>query len=405
MNNYNLGKNLLVFGCFLLPTSGYIGPFLILLSCILGSFLQGSKALFTKKMYPLYFLSLLILVSAFSSPFGLQSCGGIFNWLPFFWLFWSLSIYLKEKNNIKRVAMSLVFGTIPVLIVGFTQLILGFNGSYRILGSFIVWHVLDTDQFTGIFYNRNICAAWLAAVFPFFIAVTCFNVRSREVAYKKIVSLSALFSISFAMIMSASRNAVGSIFFGFVGMFADSFSSKHVIENLKLPRLLIVLLAIPTIFSLSAHSGLELPSLDYFRQIFANDDRLEIWGFGLHIASKNFLVGSGSGGFTNYVSLLSPFDRVVNHVHSLPLDLWVSYGFLAMISFVAYVFTWLFMAIRSDIFRNCLFTKAWMISFVLLIIFHFTDLPYLDARINLVGWILFTGLVSCTESSGLKSAE
>ena len=111
-----------------------------------------------------------------------------------------MSIYLKEKNNIKRVAMSLVCGTIPVLIVGFTQLILGFNGSYRILGSFIVWHVLDTDQFTGIFYNRNICAAWLAAVFPFFIAVTCLNVRLREVAYKKIVSLSALFSISFAMI-------------------------------------------------------------------------------------------------------------------------------------------------------------------------------------------------------------
>ena len=94
------------------------------------------------------------------------------------------------------------------------QLILGFNGSYRILGSFIVWHVLDTDQFTGIFYNRNICAAWLVAVFPF-IAVTCFNVRSRKLRIRRSFFVCALFSISFAMIMSASRNAVGSIFFGF----------------------------------------------------------------------------------------------------------------------------------------------------------------------------------------------
>ena len=68
MNKYNLGKNLLFAGCFLLPTSGYIGPFLILLACICGSSLQGFKALFVKKMYPLYVLSALILMSAFASP-------------------------------------------------------------------------------------------------------------------------------------------------------------------------------------------------------------------------------------------------------------------------------------------------------------------------------------------------
>ena len=123
MNKYNLGKNLLFAGCFLLPTSGYIGPFLIFLACICGSSLQGFRSLFAKKMYPLYLLSVLILMSAFASPFGLRSCAGVFNWLPFFWLFWSLSIYLRDKNNIRCVAMILVYGTIPVLIIGFSQLI------------------------------------------------------------------------------------------------------------------------------------------------------------------------------------------------------------------------------------------------------------------------------------------
>ena len=180
MNKYNLGKNLLFAGCFLLPTSGYIGPFLILLACICGSSLQGFKALFVKKMYPLYLLSVLILISAFASPFGLQSCGGIFNWLPFFWLFWSLSVYLRDKNNIKCVAMSLVYGTIPVLIIGFSQLIFGFNESLRVFGSFIVWHLLDNGEFTGVFYNRNICAAWLAASFPFFVAAIRAETHSKE---------------------------------------------------------------------------------------------------------------------------------------------------------------------------------------------------------------------------------
>ena len=121
MNKYSLGKNLLFAGCFLLPTSGYIGPFLIFLACICGSSLQGFRSLFAKKMYPLYLLSVLILMSAFASPFGLRSCAGVFNWLPFFWLFWSLSIYLRDKNNIRCVAMSLVYGTIPVLIIWFSQ--------------------------------------------------------------------------------------------------------------------------------------------------------------------------------------------------------------------------------------------------------------------------------------------
>ena len=188
-------------------------------------------------------------------------------------------------------------------------------------------------------------------------------------------------------------------------MFADSSLTKQVIGNFRFFKLLFILLAIPAMFYISSCFGLVPQSLDSFSHIFSNDDRLEIWSFGFHIASKNFLVGTGSGGFTHYVSLLSPFTRVVNHVHSLPLDLWVSYGFLALISFLVYVFTWLFMAIRSGIFQDCLFTKAWIISFVLLIIFHITDLPYLDARINLVGWILFAGLVSYTESSALNSAK
>ena len=63
MNNFNLGKNLLFTGLFLLPSCGYVGPFLILLSCVFGSYLQGFKALFVKKMYPLYFLTVLMLIS------------------------------------------------------------------------------------------------------------------------------------------------------------------------------------------------------------------------------------------------------------------------------------------------------------------------------------------------------
>ena len=405
MNKYNLGKNLLFAGCFLLPTSGYIGPFLILLACICGSSLQGFKSLFAKKMYPLYLLSVSILISAFTSPFGLQSCGGIFNWLPFFWLFWSLSAYLRDKNNIKRVATSLVYGTIPVLIIGFSQLIFGFNESLRFLGSFIVWHVLDNGDFTGVFYNTNICAAWLAASFPFFVAAVRYRIHSKEDISKKVVASLALLSVSLAMIFTNSRNAIGSLVFGSLGMIVDTFSVNQSLRNFKLSKLSIAILVIAIFSSFNVCFGFLYPVLDALSQFFANEDRLEIWRFGFLVASNNLFVGSGPGGFTGYVSLLSPFDKPFFHVHSLPLELWISYGFVASAVFLVYVFSWLFKAVRSGILQESLFSKAWFIAFVLLMIVHVTDLPYLDARINLVGWILFTGIVSFVESSDLVSAE
>ena len=129
---------------------------------------------------------------------------------------------------------------------------------------------------------------------------------------------------------------------------------------------------------------------------------MEIWKFGIDIASDNIFTGLGSGGFSSYVSLLSPFNKPYYRSFSAgSLDkLWFS----PSITFVVYV--WMaFVAVRSGVLQDCIFSKAWAISFVLLIIVHFTDLPYLDARTNLVGWILFAGIVSYAESSALTSAR
>ena len=405
MNSYSLGRNLLFAGCFLLPTSGYIGPFLILLACICGSYLQGFKALFVKKMYPLYFLSAFMLISIFTSPFGLRSCFGVFNWLPFFWVFWSVSIYFRDSANIKRISMSLVYGTIPVIIIGFSKLIFGLSESPRLFGSFIVWHLVDNNEFTGVFYNRNICAAWLAATFPFFVAAIWFPICSRKDVYKKVVAVLSLLSLVFAMVMTNSRSAIGSLFLGSLCMFSDFFSLDRMIGRFRSFRLFFMLLAVSVSFSIGAYLGLFRPLINTLGQFFANDDRFAIWTFAMHSVSKSFLVGSGSGGFASYVSLSSPFDRLYHHVHSLPLDLWISYGLFAMIIFLVYVFAWLSVAIRSRTLQGCIYTKAWVISFIMLIIVHIADLPYLDARINLVGWILFAGIVSFAESSLLTSSE
>lgn len=401
MDKYTLGKNLLLTGCFLLPTSGYIGPILILFACICGSSLQGAKALLVKKMYPLYLLIALILVSSFTSPFGLESCAGIFNWLPFVWLFWSLSIYFKCKDDMRRIATSLIFGTIPVLAIGFTQLVFKFNDSPRLFGSFIVWHMLgDSGEFSGIFYNRNICAAWLSASLPFFVAATSCGIVSGTNLVKKLAAWLILLSVSIAMVMTDSRNSIVALFLGSLIMLIGFVSRKYELSRNNLFMSGAIASIVLIVYSIFAYFVPGPNLYDALTQFASDDNRLEIWKFGVSIASDNFLSGFGPNGFSNYVSLLSPFERPFNHVHSLPLDLWVSYGLLASAVLLLYVFVWLFYAVRSGILHDCAFSRAWFTSFLLLIVFHVTDLPYLDARVNLVGWILFTGIVSYVESSG-----
>ena len=71
-------------------------------------------------------------------------------------------VYIPDKNNI--VAALGWFGTIPVLIIGFSQLIFGFNESLRIFKA-IVWHLLDSanllDCFTTETYVLPAAASFL----------------------------------------------------------------------------------------------------------------------------------------------------------------------------------------------------------------------------------------------------
>ena len=220
---------------------------------------------------------------------------------------------------------------------------------------------------------------------------------------KQVATWLILFSVSLAMVLTNSRNAVVALVLGSLGMVSGVIFKKF---NILKHNLFIVgaacsafLLAFYIIYPIAPLSSF----LDTLIQFASDDDRLRIWKFGISVATDNFMFGFGPNGFSNYVSLLSPFDRPINHVHSMPLQLWISYGLMATVLLLLYVFSWLIRAMRLGIFRDCWFTRAWFVSFLLLVIFHVTDLPYLDARINLFGWILFSGIVSYAESSGFRS--
>ena len=52
----------------------------------------------------------------------------------------------------------------------------------------------------------------------------------------------------------------------------------------------------------------------------------------------------------------------------------------------------LVLALRRGILQQAPLERAWWTSALVLLTMHFTDLPFFDARLNLLGWILLAGL-------------
>ena len=99
---------------------------------------------------------------------------GLANWLPFFWVFWGFQPYLLTTQARRKCALSLLSGSLPVLVTGFGQLWFGWEGPWQLFGGLIIWFMSPGGEplgrLSGLFDYANIAGAWLAIVWPFALA-------------------------------------------------------------------------------------------------------------------------------------------------------------------------------------------------------------------------------------------
>merc|ERR1712138_233278 len=89
-----------------------------------------------------FFLILVVLI-------GMLAWLGLFNWLPFFWCFWGLQPFLLTPERRRKCASWLVLGSLPVLITGFGQLWLGWEGPLQIFDGLIIWFISPGGEPVG----------------------------------------------------------------------------------------------------------------------------------------------------------------------------------------------------------------------------------------------------------------
>tara|TARA_B100000579_G_scaffold290034_1_gene240777 strand:- start:872 stop:1519 length:648 start_codon:yes stop_codon:yes gene_type:complete len=161
-NNFsdNIGWSFFQLGVLCLPSSALISYIFLLVALFYGGIKRIDFYWREYWNYPLVLATFLMIVGSIRSHTGWLAWLGLFNWLPFFWCFWGLQPYLITPERRRQCASLLVFGSIPVLVTGFGQLWLGWEGPWELFDGLIIWFVTPggapLGRLSGLFDYANI---------------------------------------------------------------------------------------------------------------------------------------------------------------------------------------------------------------------------------------------------------
>ncbi|HEY9894783.1 MAG TPA: O-antigen ligase family protein [Candidatus Sericytochromatia bacterium] len=150
----------------LLPFSSLLSSLGILLVA-LGLWLQRFPGIVRRPVnWGFAVLSVLMLISTALAFNRMDALLGLFNFLPFFFVFAGLSEWLQTPAKLRRIAWLLVIGSVPVVAIGFGQQFFGLSGQMQLLWIVADWSIAPTGNPPGrmasIFSYANVLASYLS---------------------------------------------------------------------------------------------------------------------------------------------------------------------------------------------------------------------------------------------------
>ncbi|MFM5988467.1 MAG: polymerase, partial [Sphaerospermopsis kisseleviana] len=130
--------NSLQFGLLVFP----VNPFLGAVTIFLAALITWAKKYRTISQKPLHkgfaILSLLLLITTGFASHKLEAFLGLFNFLPYFFVFAGLTSIIQTPAQLRRISGIMIIGSLPVVIIGFGQLFLGWSFKIQFL-----WVLID----------------------------------------------------------------------------------------------------------------------------------------------------------------------------------------------------------------------------------------------------------------------
>ena len=404
-------------GIFFIPSAIALACFFIIISLISQTIKKRDKFLKDRMNITLIFISLLMIISCiiqnlfnkYNTDYEIENYltwVGLFNWIPFFWVFWSSQAFFKTKNDREIISLILIFSTIPVIISGILQYYFNLVGPFEFLNGLIIWYQRPIDEIsglTGLFNHANYAGAWLTIVLPLCLSQS-FNNSKKFL--KKNVFKTILVGIVLCIILTNSRNAWGSAILTLPLVFG--ISSIRWFLPLMISISTFILVVTNNVFKGSIQEFLRnnIPDkiwLEFTDLGFSglNVTRLEILNSAFRVIINNPFFGTGAASFPIIYEFETGFWK--GHSHNLFTEISISYGLPSTVILITFLGTILFTSFKN-LFRkkeNNVKDRAFFVAILVFLVSQLVDIQYFDGRISLLFWLLLAGLKSINDENKL----
>ena len=399
--------NIFRLGLFFLPSAPNFSALLILIPLLINSFKRKASYLKDKSNFVFIVISLLMITSSilqiffikdkYSSEINIYSSWiGLFNWIPFFWIFWASQDFLKTKDDRDTTCLILCLSTIPVIFSGIGQTFFDWNGPLKLFNGLIIWYQRPIDEISGLtaqFNHANYAGSWLTFILPLCISQSFNNTSDK---FKQNFLRIILICIVICIFLTNSRNAWGSSILT-IPLVLGSSSFQWFFPSLLFIST-IILITTNNIFEGNMQDILRsfIPSkvwLEFTSEGFKSLDvtRLEIIQEALKIISFNPLFGTGAASFSIIYLIEKGFWK--GHSHNILTELSISYGIPCMLILVFFIIGILVKSFPYIYrFKNNINDRGIWTAILIFLLSQQIDIQYFDGRISLIFWILLASI-------------
>ncbi len=354
---------------------------------------------------------------------------GLFNFLPYFFCFASLSPLIQTPEQLRRLGWVLVVPSVLVCLIGYLQMLLGWLGFQQFLHIQVLWIVIDWQydlkgtppgRMSAVLTYANVLASYLVITFSLGLGFWIEAIgRSRRLGAgvwnrETAAWVGLLLLNGGALILTNSRNA-WAIAAGACFIFAVYVGWRWLIAVVGFVVGAILAAAFAPI-PLQQPLRTLIPAFFWARvtdDLYPNRPvstlRATQWEFAGSLMQQRPIFGWGLRNFTPLYQAQTGF--VLGHPHNLPLMLLAEVGIPATALFLGLVGWVLARGIQYwRVFLNetsdRLLYFSFLIAFCSITIFSLFDVTLFDARVNIMGWMLLIGIWGrASAECGVRSSE
>ena len=410
-------ESLFLIGLFLLPSTLSIGLLIIFISTVNTLIKYKPNPLSDKWNRYLLIVGALMILSCIVQSFNFSKENvfdldisliwiSLFNWIPFFYLFWTSQFFLKTSTQKIKAATAIVTGSIPIVIAGFLQYFFTLNGPLKLFNGIVIWYLKPIRAHEGlssIFSNQNYAGTWLLIVWPLSLSILLIQ---RKSLFKKLIAIFILIVLTLSIFLTTSRNAITGLFFAVPFIFGLKIFLIIFLILSSLTVLLVFQNSYPAISELLRFLLNYLPdsflskfSKFGFKNILAYT-RINLWLNSITLIFKNPFFGYGASFFPIVYQFyfFEKFNSLsIQHSHNIFIELAFNYGIIVsflIFLFIAYQILKAYKTLKNNNFKTNeeIINKCWLASSIVAVLSQTSDITYYDGRISFMFWFLIAGL-------------